>query len=244
LRPPVAPSLSDSGSAHAAIRSHRTQPTPFLRAFATALAKRPCQGSSQLLPSALQSHQPFCGSALGAVPMSLTEAPSPSPSSSSGSGHFAAFLASELELASGADSAFPGDPSSPKPSATMARSAASRLARSAIAAVVATRRRQAPGVSREVLQRSLALLAGDASAFGATTGRPAWFAAPLGRFPVGAGGAGFLVLPCRLFHSTTPAQYSAASTSSSSQVGATMYTAARVSVLMRRATDSLPLVSI
>ncbi|PWZ25592.1 E3 ubiquitin-protein ligase CCNB1IP1 [Zea mays] len=77
-----------------------------MRAFATALAKRPCQGSSQLLPSALQSHQPFYGSALGAAPMSLTEAPSPSPSSSSGSDDFAAFLAS------GADSAFPGDPSS------------------------------------------------------------------------------------------------------------------------------------
>lgn len=44
--------------------------------------------------------------------MSLTEAPSPSPSSSSGSDDFAAFLASELELTSGADSAFPGDPSS------------------------------------------------------------------------------------------------------------------------------------
>ncbi|AQK57895.1 C2 and GRAM domain-containing protein [Zea mays] len=44
--------------------------------------------------------------------MSLIEAPSPSPSSSSGSDDFAAFLASELELASGADSAFPGDPSS------------------------------------------------------------------------------------------------------------------------------------
>lgn len=107
------------------------------------------------------------------------------------------------------------------------------LAATSVTAVVATRRRQAPGVSREVLPRSLAPLAGDASAFGATTGRPAWFAAPLGRFPVGAGGAGFLVLPCRLFHSTTPAQYSAAGTSSSSQVDATMYTAARVSVLMR-----------
>jgi hypothetical protein len=88
----------------------RTRPPPSLRAFATALAKRPCQGSSQLLPSALQSHQPFCGSTLGAALMSLTEAPSPS--SSSGSDDFAAFLASELELASGADSAFPGDPSS------------------------------------------------------------------------------------------------------------------------------------
>uniref|UniRef100_A0A804QKU7 Uncharacterized protein n=1 Tax=Zea mays TaxID=4577 RepID=A0A804QKU7_MAIZE len=42
--------------------------------------------------------------------MSLTEAPSPS--SSSGSDDFATFLASELELASGVDSAFPGDPSS------------------------------------------------------------------------------------------------------------------------------------
>jgi ATP-dependent Clp protease ATP-binding subunit ClpB len=126
----------------------------------------------------------------------------------------------------------------------MARSAASRLARAARAAVVATRRRQAPGVSREVLPRSLAPLAGDASAFGATTGRPAWFAAPLGRFPVGAGGAGLQVPPRRLFHSTTPAQYSAAGTSSSSQVGATMYTAARVSVLMRRAADWVPLVSI
>ncbi|ONM03139.1 1-deoxy-D-xylulose 5-phosphate reductoisomerase chloroplastic [Zea mays] len=44
--------------------------------------------------------------------MSLTEASSPSPLSSSGSDDFAAFLASELELASGADSAFPRDPSS------------------------------------------------------------------------------------------------------------------------------------
>ena len=44
--------------------------------------------------------------------MSLAEAPSPSPSSSSGSDDFAALLDSELELASGADSAFPGDPSS------------------------------------------------------------------------------------------------------------------------------------
>jgi ATP-dependent Clp protease ATP-binding subunit ClpB len=54
-----------------------------------------------------------------------------------------------------------------------------------------------------------------------------------GAVSVGAGRAGFLVLPRRLFHSTTPAPYSAAGTSSSSQVGATMYTAARVSVLMR-----------
>ncbi|RLM94258.1 RNA polymerase II C-terminal domain phosphatase-like 4 [Panicum miliaceum] len=44
--------------------------------------------------------------------MSLAEAPSPSPSSSSGSDDFAALLDAELELASGADSAFPGDPSS------------------------------------------------------------------------------------------------------------------------------------
>jgi hypothetical protein len=44
--------------------------------------------------------------------MSLTEAPSPSPSSSSGSDDFTAFLASELELAFGVYSAFPGDPSS------------------------------------------------------------------------------------------------------------------------------------
>ncbi|KAJ1262729.1 hypothetical protein BS78_09G132200 [Paspalum vaginatum] len=41
--------------------------------------------------------------------MSLAEAPSPSPSSSSGSDDFAALLDSELELASGADSAFPDD---------------------------------------------------------------------------------------------------------------------------------------
>lgn len=104
----------------------------------------------------------------------------------------------------------------------MARSAASRLARAA-AAAAATTRRQAPAVSREVLPRSLAPLAGDASsafAAAATTRRPAWFAAPLGRFPVGAGGAGLLVAPRRLFHSTAPAQYSAAGTSSSSQVGA------------------------
>nr|CAB3465359.1 unnamed protein product [Digitaria exilis] len=47
--------------------------------------------------------------------MSLAEAPSPSPSSSSGSDDFAALLDSELELISGADSAFPGDPSSASP---------------------------------------------------------------------------------------------------------------------------------
>jgi len=49
--------------------------------------------------------------------MSLAEAPSSSPSSSSGSDDFAALLASELELelASGADSAFPGDASSAFP---------------------------------------------------------------------------------------------------------------------------------
>jgi RNA polymerase II C-terminal domain phosphatase-like 3/4 len=47
--------------------------------------------------------------------MSLAEAPSPSPSSSSGSDDFAALLDSELELVSGADSAFPGDPSSASP---------------------------------------------------------------------------------------------------------------------------------
>ncbi|KAJ1280212.1 hypothetical protein BS78_04G214100 [Paspalum vaginatum] len=41
--------------------------------------------------------------------MSLAEVPSPSPSSSSGSDDFAALLDSELELASGADSAFPDD---------------------------------------------------------------------------------------------------------------------------------------
>ncbi|KAF8719876.1 hypothetical protein HU200_024637 [Digitaria exilis] len=47
--------------------------------------------------------------------MSLAGAPSPSPSSSSGSDDFAALLDSELELISGADSAFPGDPSSASP---------------------------------------------------------------------------------------------------------------------------------
>ncbi|KAG2619542.1 RNA polymerase II C-terminal domain phosphatase-like 4 isoform X1 [Panicum virgatum] len=47
--------------------------------------------------------------------MSLAEAPSPSPSSSSGSDDFAAILDAELEHASGADSAFPGDPSSASP---------------------------------------------------------------------------------------------------------------------------------
>jgi len=47
--------------------------------------------------------------------MSLAEAPSPSPSSSSGSDDFAALLDAELELASGADSAFPDDPSSASP---------------------------------------------------------------------------------------------------------------------------------
>ncbi|RLN31128.1 RNA polymerase II C-terminal domain phosphatase-like 4 [Panicum miliaceum] len=49
--------------------------------------------------------------------MSLAEAPSPSPSSSSGSEDFAALLDAELELAFGADSAFPGDPSSASPAA-------------------------------------------------------------------------------------------------------------------------------
>uniref|UniRef100_K3YPM3 Clp R domain-containing protein n=1 Tax=Setaria italica TaxID=4555 RepID=K3YPM3_SETIT len=101
----------------------------------------------------------------------------------------------------------------------MARSAASRLARAARAAAAATARRQAPGASREVLPRALAPLAGDASAFAAAaTRRPAWFAAPLGRFPVGAGGAGLMAPPRRLFHSTAPAQHSAAGTSSSSQI--------------------------
>ena len=47
--------------------------------------------------------------------MSLAEAPSPSPSSSSGSDDFAAILDAELEHASGADSAFPDDPSSASP---------------------------------------------------------------------------------------------------------------------------------
>ncbi|RLN08813.1 uncharacterized protein C2845_PM11G00890 [Panicum miliaceum] len=98
----------------------------------------------------------------------------------------------------------------------MARAAASRLARAARAAAAATARRQAPGASREVLPRALAPIAGDASASAAAaTRRPAWFAAPLGRFPVGAG---LTVPPRRLFHSTAPAQYSAAGTSSSSQI--------------------------
>nr|CAB3445852.1 unnamed protein product [Digitaria exilis] len=97
----------------------------------------------------------------------------------------------------------------------MARSAASRLARAARAAAVATARRQVPGGGREVLPRALAPLAGDASAFNAAaTRRPAWFAAPLGRFPVGAGGAGLMAPSRRMFHSTTPAQYSAAASSS------------------------------
>ncbi|XP_066329576.1 chaperone protein ClpB3, mitochondrial-like [Miscanthus floridulus] len=102
----------------------------------------------------------------------------------------------------------------------MARSAASRLARATRVAAATTTRRQAPAVSREVLPRSLAPLAGDASAAfaAATTRRPAWLAVPLGRFPVGAGGAGLLVPPRRLFHSTTPAHYSATGTSSSSQI--------------------------
>ena len=130
----------------------------------------------------------------------------------------------------------------------MARSDASRLARAARAAAAATTRRQAPAVSREVLPRSLAPLAGDASsAFAAaTTRRPAWLAAPLGRLPVGAGGAGLLVPPRRLFHSTTPAHYSATGTSSSYQVGAHYVhrcSAVHVSVLMRAA-DWLPPVSI
>ncbi|XP_062231291.1 RNA polymerase II C-terminal domain phosphatase-like 4 isoform X2 [Phragmites australis] len=42
--------------------------------------------------------------------MNLAESPSPAPSSSSGSDDFAALLDSELELASAADSASPGDP--------------------------------------------------------------------------------------------------------------------------------------
>ena len=114
----------------------------------------------------------------------------------------------------------------------MARSAASRLARAARAAAAATARRQGPGAGREVLPRALAApLAGDASAFAAATRRPAWFAAPLGRFPVGAG---LTVPPRRLFHSTAPAQYSAAGTSSSSQVGAPCTSATQVSVVSRR----------
>ncbi|CAL4958869.1 unnamed protein product [Urochloa decumbens] len=47
--------------------------------------------------------------------MSLVESPSPSPLPSSGNDDFAALLDSELELASGADSAFPGDSSSALP---------------------------------------------------------------------------------------------------------------------------------
>jgi RNA polymerase II C-terminal domain phosphatase-like 3/4 len=47
--------------------------------------------------------------------MSLAESPSPSPSSLSGSDDFMALLASELELASGANIAFPSDPSSAFP---------------------------------------------------------------------------------------------------------------------------------
>ncbi|CAO2037417.1 unnamed protein product [Urochloa humidicola] len=103
----------------------------------------------------------------------------------------------------------------------MARSAACRLARAARAAAAATARRQAPGASREVLPRALAPLAGDASVFSAAAAaarRPTWFAAPLGRFPVGARAAGLMVPPRRLFHSTPPAQHSAAGTSSSSQI--------------------------
>jgi hypothetical protein len=114
----------------------------------------------------------------------------------------------------------------------MARSAATRLARAARAAAAATARRQAPGASREVLPRALAPLASDASAFAtAATRRPVWLAAPLGRFfPVGAGGAGLMAPPRRLFHSTAPAHHSAAGTSSSSQVGALCTSAPRVSL--------------
>ncbi|XP_062218406.1 chaperone protein ClpB3, mitochondrial [Phragmites australis] len=94
----------------------------------------------------------------------------------------------------------------------MARSAATRLARAARAAAAA-RRHAAGGGGRDVFPRALAPRAGDASAAAAAR-RPPWLAG-VGRFPVGGG---LLVPPRRLFHSTTPARYSAAGTSSSSQI--------------------------
>ncbi|GJM90398.1 hypothetical protein PR202_ga06675 [Eleusine coracana subsp. coracana] len=102
----------------------------------------------------------------------------------------------------------------------MARSAATRLARAArTAASAAARSRAVGGGGRDVLPRALAPLAGDASAAAtAAARRPPWLA-DIGRLPAGACSAGGLLVPQRrLFHSTTPAQYSTASTSSSSQI--------------------------
>ncbi|TVU03106.1 hypothetical protein EJB05_51359, partial [Eragrostis curvula] len=100
----------------------------------------------------------------------------------------------------------------------MARSAASRLARAARTAAAA-RIRAGGGGGRDVFPRALAPLAGDASAGAAAVARrPPWLAGA-GRLPVGAASASGLLVPRhRLFHSTTPAQYSAAGTSSSSQI--------------------------
>ncbi|TVU02890.1 hypothetical protein EJB05_51570, partial [Eragrostis curvula] len=100
----------------------------------------------------------------------------------------------------------------------MARSAASRLARAARTAAAA-RIRAGGGGGRDIFPRALAPLAGDASAGAAAVARrPPWLAGA-GRFPVGAASSSGLLVPRhRFFHSTTPAQYSAAGTSSSSQI--------------------------
>jgi hypothetical protein len=103
----------------------------------------------------------------------------------------------------------------PDTSPAMGRSAATRLARAAHTAAAAARSRAAGSGGRDVLPRALAPLAGDAStAATAAARRPSWLAG-VGRLPVAATSAGGLLLPQRrLFHSTTPAQYSAAGTSS------------------------------
>ncbi|KQJ93681.1 chaperone protein ClpB3, mitochondrial [Brachypodium distachyon] len=99
----------------------------------------------------------------------------------------------------------------------MALSAASRLSRAARAAAAA--RRLANGSGRDPLPRALGPLAGDASSFSAAAKarRPPWLAPPMARLPTWSGD-GLLVPPRRLFHSTPPSRYSAAGTSSSSQI--------------------------
>uniref|UniRef100_A0ACD5YNF8 Uncharacterized protein n=1 Tax=Avena sativa TaxID=4498 RepID=A0ACD5YNF8_AVESA len=108
-------------------------------------------------------------------------------------------------------------PESPLPQPTlntlvMALSVASRLSRAARAAAAA--RRLAVG-GREPLPRALAALAGEISPLStaAKVSRPTWFAPPVARLHPGSG-AGLLVPPRRLFHSTPPSRYSASGSSS------------------------------
>uniref|UniRef100_A0ACD5V7U6 Uncharacterized protein n=1 Tax=Avena sativa TaxID=4498 RepID=A0ACD5V7U6_AVESA len=108
-------------------------------------------------------------------------------------------------------------PESPLPQPTlntlvMALSVASRLSRAARAAAAA--RRLAVG-GREPLPRALASLAGEISPLStaAKVSRPTWFAPPVARLHSGSG-AGLLVPPRRLFHSTPPSRYSASGSSS------------------------------